>query len=321
MCRALQEERKGLYDKIKEVRQSNANLPSKIFTSLNPDQVPEIVAVDNNVLTPVELQELQQLQEEIPVLTEDMSRLKDEQAKLQEFAASLLATPFDKDEEEKEDLDFEKDVVASAFVHFQNKSHIKEAVDIISGSAGSVLPQPGKAEEAPKPDAPTAEEKTSETTPTDPKPEAVKDQSQVEEIQQHHSEATPEPEKVQIDLPTVPKPDAVKDQSQVEEIQQQHSEVTPDSKKVQFNLPTDQKPETVENTVETGEVKPVVPEEDKTAQQKPAEPMPVTEAPTKSEPDPVSENKPQTAAAASNANSSKKQAPKKKKKKNGKNAS
>ncbi|CAK6969591.1 beta-taxilin [Scomber scombrus] len=311
LCRALQEERKGLYDKIKEVRQANSTLPSKIL--------PQTVDADNVVLTPVELQELQQLQEEIPDLTEDMSRLKDEQAKLQEFAASLLATPFDKNEEEKEDLDLEEDVVASAFVHFQKKTQIKEHV--ISGSAESVLPQPGKAEEAPKPDAPTAEEKTSETTPTDPKPEAVKDQSQVEKIQEQHSEATPEPEKVQIDPPTVAKPEAVKDQSQVEEIQQQHSEATPENKKVQFDLPTDEKPETVKNTVETGEVEPVAPKEDKTAQQQPAEPMQVTEAPTKSESDPVSENKPQTAAAASNANSSKKQAPKKKKKKNGKNAS
>lgn len=281
LCRALQEERKGLYDKIKEVRQANSSLPSKLF----PSSAPETEVTDDSVLTPVELQELQQLQEEIPALTEDMSRLKDEQAKLQELADSLLATPADKDEEEKEDFDIDEDDVAAAFAHFQTKSQVKEhLVDMESGSAESLLPQVRQAEiqiQGP----PTSEEKTSETTPTEPKPEEVKDQSQDEEIQQQHSEATPE------------------------------------LKKVQFDLPTEQKQETVEKPVETSEVKPVVPEEEKTAQPQPAEPVQVTEAPTQSEPAPVSENMPQATATASDANSSKKQAPKKKKKRNGKNAS
>jgi len=287
LCRALQDERKILYDKIKDVRQANSSLPSRLFADLNLDESPDTEGADKSVLTSVELQ---QPQEEKPVLTEDMARLDEEEAKLQELAASLLATPVDHDEEE-EDLELEEDIVASAFAHFQTKSKAKEqAADVKSGAEESVLPQPGKAEEAQKPDAPTAEEKTSETTPTEPKPEAVKDESQVEV-----------------------KP--------VEEIQQQHSEATPEPEKVQINPPTDKKPEAVEIPVEAGEVKPAVKEEGETAQQQPEEPVQVTEAaPTKSEPAPVSEKTPQTAAAASNANSSKKQAPKKKKRRNGKNA-
>ncbi|XP_067427888.1 beta-taxilin isoform X2 [Thunnus thynnus] len=293
LCRALQDERKILYDKIKDVRHANSNLPSRILSNLmNHDEIAVTTDADESVLTSAEPQEPQK---EDPVLTEDIARLNAEQAKLQELADSLLATPIDNDEEQ-EDLDFEEDIVASAFAHFHNKSKAKQqAADVQSDAAESVLPQEGKAEEAQKPDVPPAEEKTSETTPTDPKPEAVKDESQVEV-----------------------KPD--------EEIQQQHSEETPEPEKIQINPPTDKKPEAVEILEEAGEVKPAVKEEGETVQQQPEEPAQVTEAaPTKSEPAPVSENTPQTAAVASNANSSnanssKKQAPKKKKRRNGKNA-
>lgn len=283
LCHVLQEERKILYDKIKDVRHNNSIIPSKLFTSENLNEIPDSEVADKSVLTSVELQELQEIQEKDPVLTKDMARLKEEQAKLRQFADSLLATPVDNDEEEKEDLDLEEDIVVSAFSQFKTKPQVKQqAVDVKE----SVLPHPGTAEEAEKPDAPTPEEKTSETTPTDPKPEAVTDESQVEV-----------------------KPD--------EEIQQQLSEATPEPEKVQIDPPTDQKPEATE--ILAGEVKPA---EDETAQKQPAEPVQVTEeeAPTKSEPAAVSEDTPETATASS-ADSSKKQAPKKKKKRNGKNAS
>ncbi|XP_069371174.1 gamma-taxilin isoform X1 [Paralichthys olivaceus] len=125
LCRALQEERKVLYEKIKDIRQSNSELPLKLFSSSNPPE-----AADKPVLlTPVELQE------DDPVLTEDMARLRQEQAKLQEFANSLFAAPADVDEEPG-DIDLNDDVLASAFIHFKTKTQVQQ--EPVSGAEQEV---------------------------------------------------------------------------------------------------------------------------------------------------------------------------------------
>lgn len=121
LCRALQEERVVLYDKIKEIRQANSAATSKVVSSSEPEQ--------SDLLTATEIQELQEMD---PVLTEDMSRLKEEQAKLQEFAASLFATPMNEEEqEEKPQLDPEEDEVSSAFIQFKTKTQTKVESDSI----------------------------------------------------------------------------------------------------------------------------------------------------------------------------------------------
>uniref|UniRef100_A0A3Q3J9C3 Taxilin beta a n=1 Tax=Monopterus albus TaxID=43700 RepID=A0A3Q3J9C3_MONAL len=322
LCRALQDERAVLYDKIREVRQANSNLPAKLFGTSNPDNNPEAENT-SDLLT----------------AAEDMARLREEQTKLQKFAASLLASPSDNDED-NDDIDLEEDIVASAFVQFKTKAKVKEEpvsvpeqmVDVKSEAAEPNLPQPDKTEEVQKPhvstpEALTPEDKTSETIPTEPKLEAEKVQIQVkptEEIQQQQEEVTPEAE-VKTGPPAEPKPEAemqieVKDVQQVkpaEKIQQQQ-ELTPEAEKVQIDSPTDPKPEAAEATIleETGEVKPVVPVEEEKVQQQPSEPVQVSaEAPNKSKSTPLSEH-------TKNAASPTKQTPKKKKKnKGGKNAS
>ncbi|KAK5612344.1 hypothetical protein CRENBAI_013177 [Crenichthys baileyi] len=120
LCHALQDERKGLYDKIREVRQSNANLPSKLSHFTENSDVCEEAAIPD-------LEGLQELQEEDPVLTENIARLREEQAKLQEFATSLMATPEENaEQEEKNELDAEDDLVVSAIVQFKTKTEVKE---------------------------------------------------------------------------------------------------------------------------------------------------------------------------------------------------
>ncbi|XP_021178107.2 beta-taxilin isoform X2 [Fundulus heteroclitus] len=120
LCHALQEERKGLYDKIREVRQSNANLPSMLSSFTENSEVPEEAAIPD-------LEGLQELQEEDPVLMENIARLREEQAKLQEFAASLLATPEGGEEqEEKNESDAGNDLVVSAIAQFQTRTEMKE---------------------------------------------------------------------------------------------------------------------------------------------------------------------------------------------------
>ncbi|XP_034755758.1 beta-taxilin isoform X2 [Etheostoma cragini] len=303
LCNALQSERAILYEKIKEIRQTNSNIPSKVFGGSKVDELLNPENPDESaMLTPVELQELKELQKEDSVLTEGMSRLKEEQAKLQEIAASLLAKPCDNDEEDNDDVDTEEDLMSSAFAQFKTKAQVKEEAVSVPQQVADVkpeadeldLPQPDKVEEVPKPAMSTTVENTSDMIPTDTKPEAVKVQTQVEEkevkpdevIQQKPAEPVPtsEPEKVKIDPPTTPKPEGAE----------------------------------AEILVKAAEVNPVVPVEDEKVQAKPVK-VP-EEAPTKSESSPPSKDTPK-ATASSNADSSKKQTPKKKKKKNGKNAS
>ncbi|TMS12728.1 Beta-taxilin [Larimichthys crocea] len=124
LCRALQEERVVLYNKIKEVRQANLNVATIVSASSKPEDVPEAEGEDKSAL----LMELQEIEKEDPILTKDMSRLREEQAKLQEFAASLLATPSYNDDDEggNDELDPEEDAMASAFSQFQTKTKVKE---------------------------------------------------------------------------------------------------------------------------------------------------------------------------------------------------
>ncbi|XP_023131265.2 alpha-taxilin isoform X1 [Amphiprion ocellaris] len=297
LCHALQDERKVLYDKIKEVRLTNANIPGKYLGTSNLGDNPDAEGADKSALLTAE--ELQELQADDPVLTEDMSRLREEQTKLQHFAASLLATPSDDEKDENDDLAIEEDDIASAFGQFKTKTQVKE--DVISvpeqvenvklQGAESDLPLPVKVEEiqnpvVPTPEAATPEQTTSDTMPPQPN---LKVQTQVEvaEMQQ------------------------VQPSKQI----QQQQPVAPEPENAKVDPPTEAtKAEILE---ETGEVKPVAMMEERKAQQQPTEPE---EAPTTSAstPPPASTSK---TAASSEVNSSKRQAPKKKKKRNGKNAS
>ncbi|XP_030628060.1 alpha-taxilin [Chanos chanos] len=76
LCRALQEERKGLYVKIKEVR--NANEAASAAATEMP-KVEELPGLTNDPDVKI-------------VLTAEMEKLKAEQIRLQEFASSLMAS-------------------------------------------------------------------------------------------------------------------------------------------------------------------------------------------------------------------------------------
>ncbi|KAF4092215.1 hypothetical protein AMELA_G00018230 [Ameiurus melas] len=82
LCRALQEERKVLYDKIKEIR-IQANSASATVMELGEEEIPELDQLP--VSEPVRN----------PALTAEMEKLWKEQERLQEFAASLMASTAD----------------------------------------------------------------------------------------------------------------------------------------------------------------------------------------------------------------------------------
>ncbi|XP_054604437.2 beta-taxilin isoform X1 [Nothobranchius furzeri] len=288
LCRVLQEERKILYQKIKEVRHSNTNLPSKM-SSLTGNSDP----CDHPPL--LDAEEIQELQEEDPVLTENIVRLKEEQAKLQEFAASLLATPDDVEEnEQKEESELEEDMMVSAFVQFKTKPQVQEVLLPVSHqvedpkSAESDFPKAVKEElrnpseastgtTAPSPEGPTPEGTSSETIKTSPEVREVLTQGQVEEVKQARAE-----EDLQKPVGLTPETNRTMSEPELEAPKPKIQEVT-------------------------GEVKPVLPvEEEKAQQQQVSGPSQEPEESTQ-----PSEDKP----AASSSEDSTKQLPKKKKKK------
>ncbi|MCI4395877.1 hypothetical protein PGIGA_G00197180 [Pangasianodon gigas] len=82
LCRALQEERKVLYDKIKEIRMQTVSASAPVMDA-GEEEMPELAQLP--VSEPVHN----------PALTAEMEKLWKEQARLQEFAASLLASTAD----------------------------------------------------------------------------------------------------------------------------------------------------------------------------------------------------------------------------------
>ncbi|XP_037306174.2 beta-taxilin isoform X2 [Pungitius pungitius] len=286
LCHALQSERVILYEKIKEVRQTNSDISSKAFRSPNANESPNPEGPEGPA-SPTTL-DLQDFQKEELVLTEGMSRLREEQMKLQEIAASLMATTSDNHNEDNADVEPEEDLMSSAFLQFQTKTQVKkEAVLVqvldVKSEAAEVLPHSDEVEEDPKPAGSTAVEETFEMIHAD----TVKVPSPVHD------------EEVQAVKPC-------------EQIQQQPDEQGSQLKEAQINPPTEAKPKPAES-----EIQPVIPLVDRKVQAEPVQGP--EEPPTESETAPRAANT--KTAGSSNAESSKKQTPKKKKKRNSKNAS
>ncbi|XP_056336877.1 beta-taxilin isoform X2 [Danio aesculapii] len=93
LCRALQDERKGLYTKIKEIRFPEKMTAAPVVDIPPIDELPELVQTPN------------------PMLTAEMEKLRAEQARLQDFAASLLSPiPDAAGESDSEDEEKEKEI-------------------------------------------------------------------------------------------------------------------------------------------------------------------------------------------------------------------
>ncbi|KAM8832725.1 beta-taxilin isoform 1-T2 [Spinachia spinachia] len=164
LCHALQSERVILYEKIKEVRQTNSDISSKAFRSSNANETPNTEGADGAAV------DLQDFQKEELVLTEGISRLREEQLKLQEIAASLMATTSDNNKEDKADVDAEEDLMSSAFLQFKTKVQVKEEavlVQVLDVEAAEVLPHPNKVEEDSKPGGSAPREESPEVIPAD----------------------------------------------------------------------------------------------------------------------------------------------------------
>uniref|UniRef100_A0A8C8IXX1 Beta-taxilin n=1 Tax=Oncorhynchus tshawytscha TaxID=74940 RepID=A0A8C8IXX1_ONCTS len=111
LCRALQDERKILYSKIKGIRQT-PNAPEETPKDETQEQAPEPV------------HSLMDIVEE-PEMTEEMARLRAEQNRLAEFAASLLA-PSTGDNDD-DDSDSEEEPESTEPAETQNISEPTQA--------------------------------------------------------------------------------------------------------------------------------------------------------------------------------------------------
>ncbi|XP_016393015.1 beta-taxilin isoform X2 [Sinocyclocheilus rhinocerous] len=78
LCQALQDERKSLYDKIKEIRSLEKATLAPVVDLPQVDELPELVQLPKPAPN--------------PMLTTEMKRLREEQIRLQEFAASLVSS-------------------------------------------------------------------------------------------------------------------------------------------------------------------------------------------------------------------------------------
>ncbi|XP_052379547.1 beta-taxilin-like isoform X2 [Oncorhynchus keta] len=125
LCRALQDERKILYSKIKGIRQT-PNAPEGTPKDETQEQAPEPV------------HSLMDIVEE-PEMTEEMARLRAEQNRLAEFAASLLA-PSTGDNDD-DDSDSEEEPESTEPAETQNISEPTQASTQVQVEA------PAKAEE------------------------------------------------------------------------------------------------------------------------------------------------------------------------------
>ncbi|XP_067097927.1 beta-taxilin isoform X2 [Osmerus mordax] len=98
LCRALQDERQCLYTKIKDIRHTSAEEATPTQTD------PEVPGASQVLIPDLELPE-------DDVLTEEMSRLSAEQARLQAFAASLLAPSTAGEDDDDSDSEEEGELV------------------------------------------------------------------------------------------------------------------------------------------------------------------------------------------------------------------
>ncbi|XP_069028675.1 beta-taxilin isoform X1 [Embiotoca jacksoni] len=283
LCRTLQDERTVLYDKIKDVRLANSNVNSKFSGCSEPEDKPDAEGANKSaVMTPEDLQDLQELQQQDPVLSEGMSRLKEEQAKLQDFAASLFSTPADKDEKEDNEADLEEDLVASAFDNFKTKPEVQkdqvsapERVEDVKSDHPELKVEEVQNQTVPTPGAPTPEETPAEPNLKVQTPVLVVELQQVkEEIQQLPAAPgpTPEPEGAKVDPLTESVKVEVKPAVPVEVQKVQHQPAEP----VPTPEPEGAKLDPLTESVKV-KVKPAVPVEVQKVQHQPAEPVPTPE--------------------------------------------
>ncbi|XP_072552068.1 beta-taxilin [Salminus brasiliensis] len=218
LCRALQDERKVLYDKIKDIRLQGfaASVPIK-----NEEELPELSQLPEPELP------------HNPALTTEMEKLWKEQARLEEFAASLMASTTDDIEDSEEEEASSEPTVSAVPVPIkltsvvEEPSCLEEAKQVASKSSPTI-PEPIKSEaiqsEAKQESVKQDDIQQTESTKEEPPKEEVAKEEQVMQDTQHTQESSkPKPvQQKEVRFQEVEKekiqPEAPKEESTKEEV-------------------------------------------------------------------------------------------------------
>ncbi|XP_055042408.2 beta-taxilin isoform X2 [Misgurnus anguillicaudatus] len=290
LCRALQDERKCLYSKIQDIR-----FPDK--AAISPpqvDELPDIAQLSN--LAPS------------PLMTAEMEKLRQEQIRLQEFAAAL-ATPIaddsgetDSEEDEsklefptvpevpkielKKETDELKLIQEEPSIAEDNKP---EAVVADEKKQLPTNPEPTKLEAETK--SPQDEEKAS---PTNLEPTKPKAESKPPQVEEKPSSTNPEPTKPKAEskppqveekpIPTNPEPTKPEAESKSPQVEEKPLPTNPEPTKPE----AESKPPQVEEKPLPTNPEPTKPEAESKPPQVEEKPLPTNPEPTK----PEAESKP-----------------------------
>uniref|UniRef100_A0A8C1CD08 Taxilin beta n=1 Tax=Cyprinus carpio carpio TaxID=630221 RepID=A0A8C1CD08_CYPCA len=234
LCRSLQDERKSLYSKIKEIRSSEKDLAPAVDLP-QVDELPELVQLPESAPN--------------PMLTAEMKRLREEQIRLQEFAASLVSSITD----DAGESDSEEEETAQKIPEIPEATKLEstEPVD----KPESIKEEPSTTEENKQEVVSVNQEKI----PTNPEPT----KSEME------SKLSQEPLQPEISEQKTGKQESAKDEPSQEEVTKAEETVEQES--------TQPKPVMKEDSKDTA-VKPELPEPEPPRQEllKEGQPKPVT---------------------------------------------
>ncbi|XP_073709298.1 beta-taxilin isoform X2 [Garra rufa] len=231
LCRALQDERKILYEKIKDIRSSEKATLAPALDLPQEDELPGLTQLSK--LAPN------------PMLTAEMKRLRDEQIRLQEFAASLVSSiPDEAGESESEEEEMA-----------QKLSAIPEAPKLESTEPAE---KPESTQEENKPEVVNINEEKP-LVPTNPETKSQPEITEQQTVKQEpiQKEATKTEETVE-QKSTQPKP-VIKEESKDEAVKPEISQ--PELPK-QEPLKEEQPKPVVKEESKDKAVKPEVPEEE-----------------------------------------------------------
>ncbi|XP_016324809.1 beta-taxilin-like isoform X1 [Sinocyclocheilus anshuiensis] len=269
LCRALQDERKSLYIKIKEIRSSEKATLAPAVDLPQVDELPELVQLPKSAPN--------------PMLTAEMKRLREEQIRLQEFAASLVSSiTDDAGESDSEEEEMAQKIPA-------NPEATKLESSELADKPESIQDEPSTTEEN-KPEVVSVNEEKS-LVPTNPEPTKPETESKLSQ----------EPLQPEITEQQTGKQESVKEEPSQEEatkaeetVEQESTQSKPVMKEeckdeaVKPELPEPEPPK--QQPLKEEQPKPVMKEECKVEAVKPElpEPEPPKQQPLKEEqPKPV----------------------------------
>uniref|UniRef100_A0A673LD68 Beta-taxilin-like n=1 Tax=Sinocyclocheilus rhinocerous TaxID=307959 RepID=A0A673LD68_9TELE len=190
LCRALQDERKSLYIKIKEIRSSEkATLAPAVYLP-QVDELPELVQLPKSVPN--------------PMLTAEMNRLREEQIRLQEFAASLVNSITDyAGESDSEEEETAQKIPANPEATKLESSELADKPESIQDEPSTTEENKPEVVSEPRQEEATKAEETVEQESTQPKP-VMKEECKDEAVKPELPE--PEPPKQEPLKQEQPKP-------------------------------------------------------------------------------------------------------------------